>query len=363
MLNYLQICYFPYIFLEKREIVEFDGITIWNFSILKSQRITDEKIREHVSQLLEANQRNGKPIGDIGVIAIRKKEDYTPLEKVERKKIDDLRKVLFLCSVAKSNIYLGQNAAYRMVTSDNFTVVYQNFKIGDPDTAYESGRIVSTRSGGHRIGEIRYEVPRHVLHRIFTFDEKLLNAMKKLKRKDSNTYHKILRATDAMMNGYTNSDDVSNESRILEQSRAFEILFDLPEKSQREKFKENVSKYCQVDKERKRRYKSERGRGKKEWEKNTRQVMWADRFYTLRNHIIHGERLRITAFLFYGQPHHSQLGLWFFIVSIKNMINDSLGKKIFYDTIKCKSGHFEYDNGQIIRAIDRAFSKIKIFAN
>ena len=131
MSNHLQVCYFPYLFLEKRETVEFDEITVWNFSILKSQRITDGKIRNHVTQLLEANQRNGKPIKDIGLISIKNKKDFTPFRDIEQKKIDDLRKVLFLCSVARSNIYQGPNVAHRMFTSDNFTVVYQNLRCLD----------------------------------------------------------------------------------------------------------------------------------------------------------------------------------------------------------------------------------------
>jgi len=362
MSNHLQICYFPYLFLEKRETVEFDEITVWNYSILKSQRITDGKIRNHVTQLLKANQRNGKPIKDIGLISIKNKKDFTPFRDIEQKKIDDLRKVLFLCSVARSNIYQGQNVAHRMVTSDNFTVVYQNFKNGDPYTAYQSGRIIPIHNVGYKIGEINYEAPRYVLRRIFTFDEGLLNALKKTKRKHSTMYRRILRATDAMMNGYTNSDDVSYESLILEQSRAFEILFDLPDTSQREELKKHIAQYCQGNKEIKRRYKSERRHGKMVWETNTRQVMWADRFYTLRNHIIHGEQLKNTEFSFLGQPHY-HLGLWFFIASVKKILNDTLGKNIFHDTIRYRSGHFEYDNCLVIHAIDRALSKRKIFTN
>ena len=354
-----QICYFPYLFLKNRDTVEFDGITVWNFSILKSKRIADKKFRDYVSKLLVTNRLNGKPIKDLGVVAMRKKEDYKPLNRTEQKKVDDLRKILFLCSVADANIYQGSNAGHRMVTRENFAVVYQNFTIDSPYTAYSSGRIVSTLAGGYKIGEVKYEVPRHVLHNAFTFDEKLLNAMTALKHKQSAMYLRILRATDAMMNGYSNSDDVSYESRILEQSRAFEILFNLPEGSQRKEFKLRIAKYCQEDNERVRGYQSERRQTRKEWEKGTRQVMWADRFYTLRNHIIHGDQLKDNDFFFFGQPHH-QLGLWFFIASVKNMTNSSLGNRIFYDTIQCDSGHFRYDKQLIRAALETALNQMHL---
>jgi hypothetical protein len=85
--------------------------------------------------------------------------------------------------------------------------------------------------------------------------------------------------------------------------------------------------------------------------------MCADRFYVLRNHIIHGEKLKDRDFVFLGQYHY-HLGLWFFLVSVKKMINESFGDKIFYDTIKYKEGCFVYENGNIIRAIERAFNKV-----
>jgi len=146
------------------------------------------------------------------------------------------------------------------------------------------------------------------------------------------------------MNAYSNSEDVSHEARILELCRAFEILFQLPESQQRKVFKQAIQKYCEPSGARKRRYTSERPGKRRKSEKGSRHVMWADRFYTLRNHIVHGESIHKTRFYFYGQPHY-QIGLWFFLVAIKQKINEALGKKHFYDFIKCESGTFIYDNG------------------
>ena len=143
------------------------------------------------------------------------------------------------------------------------------------------------------------------------------------------------------------------DSRILEQSRAFEILFGLPEYHQRKTFKDKIQAYCSLKKERKRWYSSERSKNKKEKELGTRHHMWADRFYTLRNHIIHGERIKDKEYLFFGQIHFD-ISLWFFLVSIKQMINEQLGETIFLDTIKLESGKFVYDRQLIRLAIIKA---------
>ena len=190
-----------------------------------------------------------------------------------------------LSAAANSNIHEGQIAGLRVVTAENFALVFQGFNIGDSHTGYTTGRIVPLSNYGYEIGQIFYEAPRYVLKHSPDFDRTLLVALKRLKRRNPLKYRTIIRATDAMMNGYSNSDDVSFESRILEQARSFEILFALPESGQRKIFKEKISKYCQPINERKIRYKIEL-RKVKTPETGTRQKMWADRFYTLRNRII-----------------------------------------------------------------------------
>ncbi len=339
--------------MKNTEKIQFDGITVWNFSLLKSQCIKDEGLRDYISQLLATNRLHNEPIENIGIVAVGNSFNFRHHSPTEARRVSDLRKVLFLCSVAGSNIRHGHNAGHSMVTTENFTLVYQNFAIDSPYTADSSGSIVSTLAGGHKISEIRYGVPMHVLPHNSTIDQELLNSMKKVKRKRNTVYRTILHATEAFMNGYLNSDDVSYESRILEQVRAFEILFSLPEREQRKELKSRIDYYCRPRKSRAFRYKSERANGKKVWEMGSRQKMWADRFYVLRNHIIHGDTIRNAEYLFYDQRHHD-LGLWFFLVSVKKTVNEALGQKIFFDTVPYRDGVFKYDSGHMERAFEQA---------
>jgi len=342
-INKFQIVFFPYLFLTKFESIKLLGVTIWNSKEI-SNRIKNEDLKNKIITLIEQNRIFGKPIQDIGIVNFRGWDDFRPLTVNEERIINEIRIVLFLSGVAKCNTNSGANAGHYMLTSDNFKIVYQNFKLDSPYTGYSSGRIVRLSDFGYEISKITYEKPPYILKNSFSYDENLLSTLERLKRKRRKSYRLILRASDALMNAYTNSEDVSFESRILELSRAFEILFKLPEKQQRKVFKDAIKKYCEPAGERMRRYLSERPRNIKVPERGSRQVMWADRFYTLRNHIIHGESVAERGFWFYGQPHY-QLGLWFFLVSIKRMINESLGTKNFYDFVKCEDGCFVYHMG------------------
>ncbi len=351
-----QICYFPYLFLRDREAIEFEDIVVWNFSLLKSKRIRNKDLRSQVSKLLSANRQKGKIIRDMGVIAFGGKDNFASLTQSEKKKIGDLRRVLFLSCVAESNTRQGPNAGNYMATTENFSVSIQNFVPGKRSTGYFSGIIVRINDFGYEIGKLNYEMPYYVLSNRLSFDEDFIKSIKKLKRENAKTYRRILRATDAMMNGYYNSDDISSESRILQQTRAFEILFNLPDNCHRKHFKSKIEKFCQPEKERKLRYKSERKRNVKEWEYGTRHAMWADRFYSFRNHIAHGEVLKKKESWFFEQAHHD-LGLWFFLVAVKQIINDSLGKKLFYDTIRTESGKFIYDK-RLFSAAGERYEKL-----
>ena len=135
-----------------------------------------------------------------------------------------------------------------------------------PYTAFSSGMIVQISDGGYEIGEITYEMPPYVLKSNYKMDTELFSVLRVLKRKKIKTYRKILRATEAFMGSYFNSPEFSYESRILQQARSFEILFDLPEAGQRKEFKEKIKRYCfPRDKKSQREivYKSERPNGKK----------------------------------------------------------------------------------------------------
>jgi hypothetical protein len=343
------------------EQIKFAKTTVWNFPRLASQRIKDQNLRKYLKKLLGSNRKYEKPIEGIGIISFDDCDNFIQSNDKQIKEIDELRKVLFLVAVAKSNIHSFRHAGHMMVTSENFNVIYQNFSIDSEYTAYQTGKIITTMSGGHKVGEIKYEIPRYVPKTNFNYDDEFLKALQLVKIRKPSFFRTIIRATDAMMNGYSNSDDVSYESRILEQSRAFEILFNLPERGQRKELKANIKKYCTLNSERKWRYKSERSKSNKVPETGTKHEMWADRFYTLRNHIIHGELVKNKDFVFSGQRHHD-IGLWFFIASVKQMINEQLKKTIFIDTIRYEKAKFEYDRQPYKLLIEQVMRKMKITA-
>lgn len=49
-------------------------------------------------------------------------------------------------------------------------------------------------------------------------------------------------------------------------------------------------------------------------------VMWADKFYTLRNKIIHGKHINASEYTFRGKQDHFDIAIIFFIFGLKKIM-------------------------------------------
>lgn len=221
-----------------------------------------------------------------------------------------------------------------MATAENFSPVYQKFNLENNYMTEMDGYIVPTMHGGLEINKVKYYRPAFILSPMrFEIDKDLFNSLLELKIKRPRIFKRIINATELFFESYYNSTLISRNARILLQASAFEILLNLPEREQRKVFKEKIEKETALPGEKKYTYYSERWRGKKVREHLTLKGIWADSFYTLRNHIIHGVFPSDKEFFFRGKQNHILIALLFFIFFVKKQINKSLQREIFTDEI------------------------------
>ena len=126
-------------------------------------------------------------------------------------------------------------------------------------------------------------------------------------------------------------------ARVLLQMSASEILLHLPNRNQRKAFKDIVESSTGLAGGKQYVYFSERSGGRKERGKRTIKVMWADRFYSLRNHIIHGNSPPASEYNFnhrgWSNQRHVDRALWFFIILVKHQIEKSLRHSFLDDIV------------------------------
>ncbi len=332
----MQLAYFPYLMLRDVEEIIHGNVKVWNFKKKATEYIPDETLRNKIKALLAINKYGNRVVEDMGILSIGD-TDFRQATDADLAIAREIKLILFLSWIAQNNVRLqGANAGHYIATSENFEFAYQNFQLESDTMGESAGYIVTTQTWGYKISETSFNTPSHVLRPLsISFDEDLRASLMRLEAIDRALYDRILRATDLLFESYYNNPNVSLNARILLQVGAFEVLLDLPTEGQRKrkryKLKEVIEAKTALPTDPIVTYTFERIGGTQTETKSIK-VKWADRFYTLRNHIIHGDEVTVPEFLFEHQR-HTDIAPMFFVLLTKMLLNDRLGKTIFYDKI------------------------------
>lgn len=336
-----QLVYLPHIGLSQVDEIRFRGLRLINFDRC-ADAIPDSTVRAYVRRILDMHKDSARDptkartLPDQGVILAD--PSLAPLSRDQRSRAFEFRRALFLsCLTANARLW-GVNAGFAVYTSENFDLVTQNFALGNDFISELTGVINRLNTMGYKIGETRFPRPSHInIPRRFGYDENMFEQLRWLRRADSKLYRRIMRATAVFLESYYNTPSVDVRARVLLQVASFEILFDLPDQGQRKACKDAIEAWTGNAGDRRFRYKYEVPNGHRV-EVRTLQGIWADRFYTLRNHIIHGEVVADGDYVFRGEQHHLVIAPFFFVLSIQRMVNAvhtlRQGRPVFFDRLK-----------------------------
>ena len=166
--SHFQLALLPHLGLNQRSEIRVGRAVAWNFDSEASARIPDEAMRDRITRLLNMytageNFRTATPrIRGIGVVSIAT-TDFRVFNRSEHQAASELRSCLFLgCLSSNVRLGIGPNVGHSLYTSENFTIVYQNFTIDSEYTAEETGVIVRLTIGGYKIDETRFSKPSYV---------------------------------------------------------------------------------------------------------------------------------------------------------------------------------------------------------
>jgi hypothetical protein len=345
-----ELAFLPYIALRNTDSVEFGEARLWNFS-RQSSLIADEPLRQRVGELLAmyrdqaGEPARSRPLHDIGVISIGP-ADFRPFTRQEFREASTLRFVLFLCCLSDNLSQHGPNTGHAMYTAENFDMILQRFVLESDGITESSGVILQRHLMGYKIGVAQFPTPSFVNRPgTFRFDHPLFRELSRLRRSDRRLYDRIIRSASVFLGSYYNSHSLGLEARVLLQTSAFEVLLDLPEKDTRHAFKDIIEGLLNTPNERRYQYKFETRKTRRA-ESRSLKGIWADRFYTLRNHLIHGAVVRTNEFVFRGSQHHLFIAPLMFVSAIKRLIDRSRAERgkqtVFFD--KCQWAELPVDD-------------------
>ncbi|HUD02495.1 MAG TPA: hypothetical protein VMR46_00540 [Candidatus Paceibacterota bacterium] len=321
--GHLSVTYFPFLNMDGAKEIDFGFLKIWNFSAMKDTYVPDQATREHLEKIFAMHQSYGKPIEGIGVVSIGA-TDFRAFTEDEYRKIRAARLILFLSFIDRNNTGHDPNAGHSMVTSDTFDLYTQGFIVGDDHLSDRAGEIISFLRGGFELGRTVFERPGFVpAHFMFALSSDLFSSLRDMQAKRPRVFEKVITATELFFESYYNGPQLSKNARVLLQASAFEVLLDLPERDQRKHFKEAIGTLTNLPGEKTYTHFSERTGRLKVREKITIKQIWADLFYTLRNHIIHGNTPKSSDFVFKG-ARHTDITVQFFVLCVRKLIEKKL---------------------------------------
>ena len=323
-----QLVYFPYLSLGDVTELRYGRLSVWNAGLL-SKKLPAGPLRGRVAALLESHRApsgradKSRPETGIGIVS-RGRPDFEPIVPRWIGDVQELRYALFLSCLSNGVTRHGPNAAHFVLTAENFSFVTQGISLEREYISETTGVLVTVTHLGYRIGEVQFPTPTHVPRPLkFDYDQRVFDALRRLRSADRSLYRRVIDATSLLLESYHNTHAVDVRARILLQPAAFEVLLDLPDKDQRKAFKDLIEQHSAVRQERRYRYKYET-RGGLVPESRTQKGIWADRFYTLRNHIIHGERVSASRYVYRGSQHHVLIAAAFFVHVAKRLIESAL---------------------------------------
>jgi hypothetical protein len=293
--NYNTVVIMPYLSLN--EELKFSNLRIWPYNKLKSKKIKDPKLLEHLNKILGMYTHiNGGPIGNPAIIT-NSTYNFSNLYKTSLDKIEYLKQSFLIPSILKMN-------SWSFITSDNFMSFYQRFQTGNDGLATQDGAIHGISTGGYKIGGIKFQKPGYINLSTSPIDvEKavlraLLESYRKLRSDERNS--NVVNSLSTFFNSYKNSHDISRTSRILDLLMSFELLFG---ETGRTQFRKNILQHSYFKPLSEKKYpypEIDTRTGATLRALNiTLLEIWAEEFYKLRHKLIHGNSTSNKDFLFY----------------------------------------------------------------
>ncbi len=329
----------PYLTLSDVREIDFGFAKIWNFDTSNQKYITDEQLKAKIDLVL-ANYKTheGYRVRGVGLIQVGK-NDFREFNKTDQVKANDARLILFISFLSRSNtIKRNVNSSHWMASSDNFEKIHFSIVLDSDYMTEWGGFAVPMGHGGIDIKENKTIRPRYVPTPLFReVDQDLFDALIRLRKQKPKYFRRIISAIELFYESYYNSSQISHNARILLQASAFEVLLGILPGKGRRKVKNFIKNNLNNKTDKKYRYSSERDGAIKEFEVGTKKEIWADRFFTLRNHIAHGLMPKPKEYIFGTWQRHFDIALYFFIACLNIQINEGFGKIILGGDIHWKS--------------------------
>jgi hypothetical protein len=264
-----------------RKDIQVGSVTFWRWD---SSKVQDTEIKNQLEHFFKIFvDRHGKTANRV-TICSHGKQDFRILDEKEYKELQAAINVLVFSSICP-DVKLGvcsNNNSIAPPNAEYFDFFGQKFKIPDDNLV-----VIGTRSTAsfEIIDKVHISMPLGVNFLSINPNEELLGAFNLLFNDNSNLElrERIFRSLEWFKFAHTEGNNVSDASRLVMMSTAFEILLDFPEQQKSIYFADQIENKLKKDKSI-----FETRTHKSKQYTYTKSAWWAYDFYQLRNKIVHG---------------------------------------------------------------------------
>jgi len=290
----LQVSFLPWAGLD--EEIQIGPITFWPFHTKAEEKVKDESIKDHLKRFFKSYvNHEGHPVKTI-TICSHGAHEFRELRKDEYAELVCAVDALIFATIcpATKNAVCNNNSSMGPPSADRYQLIRTNFTPGNDDIPFRAG---NTLHGGWKIGDVTFPEPWHMGGSAASQDQELLQGFCEI-FKDGLTPEfrsRIFRSLEWFRLAHTQSDVVSNLSKIVMMATAFEIVLGVSKKDRQkslkiaEKLKKRFSNDLSI---------IDKG---KMWPEDVpfpKISRWAWDFYDLRNAIAHGDDIDSDRLIF-----------------------------------------------------------------
>jgi len=292
----MQIAFFPYV--QVKEDIELGDFILWPFYGRKDKYISDPQIKEYLKKYFGRyfDCYNDKLLRTITVLSFKEEVGiFRELTSEEKSLVWKIAHILAFTAISYPCIF--------PINSDAFLVYVQSFTPGEDGVAIH-GTYCS------KLSLVKFVKPPYIKRGILpinSLDSGLLKAFGKVSlAKGDKGATRIMRSLEWYYYAHSGAESISEFSKIVMMSTAFEMLLDLPE-DKRRNFRKRISDLVDpmLDE-------------------------WAKEFYDLRSAIVHGALMNVER-LWYKRNKNNKSHLQIADRVFRVVVKKKLCGKSFYE--------------------------------
>jgi hypothetical protein len=278
-----------------KKSVTLGPVTFWPYRSEAESHINDPKLRSFLDRYFESYVDNkGQSVDTISVCSYEN-INFFKLKDVEFKDLRSCSDAIIFSVIAPQakNAVCANNNSFGPPSSDAFQLITQSFQV---DNDYVHVRAGSLLSAGWKIGEVTFSRPWSMGGSSGIPDREIVEGLGKCFSLGfpRELKERLFRSLEWFRLAHTESEQISELSKIVMMATGFEILLEFPRNGKRRYFTDYVEDNISSDKFTRGTRTDHRGKG---FDMSLASC-WAWDFYNLRSKIVHGDSVPNQGLIF-----------------------------------------------------------------